>query len=163
MLSGLARLDSVKSGSPLSLPTVPGVPQVGGAPESAPAGGPGTRLRISLGDVRQALSGHAVAGKATAIKIAVTQGASRGKQGYGGSGTDGVALDLDVGVLEVAAVAPEPGGGQVSGAPTSGGNGGGGLPITGPNAGALALGGAALLLGGIAALTVGLRKRRVRP
>jgi hypothetical protein len=162
LLSGLPKLGGLTGGSPLPLPTVSGVPPVGGSAESAPVTGPGTRLRVSLGDLRQATSGRAIAAKAIAIKIAITQGPTDGEDGYGGSGPDrrGVVLDLDVGLLEAVAVAPAPAGG-VRGAVATGGAGG--LPITGPATGAIAVGGVTLLLAGIAALTVGLRKRRFRP
>jgi hypothetical protein len=133
---------------------------VGGPAESAPAIGPGTRMRISLGDLRQATSGRAIAAKATVIKVTITQGPT---DGYGGSRPHhtGVVLDLDIGLLEAAAVAPEPAAG-VQGAVAAEGKGGS-LPITGPGAGAIAGGGVTLLLAGVAALAVGLRRRRFRP
>jgi hypothetical protein len=159
LLAGLPHLGELGAGAPLPLPAVPGLPQVGGDPESARVTGPGTHLHISLGDVRQATSGHAIAAKATAIKIAITQGRSdsRTKHGYGGQG--GVILDLDLGVLQAAAVAPEPSGG-VEGV-MAGGGGGGGLPVTGPRVDVIALIGIALLAGGAGALAFGLRRARV--
>lgn len=146
-------------GSPL--PVLPGLPPVGGSPESAPAAGPGTHLRISLGDVRQATSGHAIAARATAIKVSITRGTAdpRTKHGYGDHGA--VILDLDMGVLEVAAVSPEPFGGIQSALASSGG--GRSLPITGPRLDVMALGGVMMIAGGVAALTFGLRRRRLGP
>jgi len=164
LLGGLlakAPVGGLTSASPLPLPTVPGVPPVGGEPESAQVTGPGTTLRISLGDVRQARSRNAVAARVSTIKIALAEGSSTGqaKNGYGNDAADrsGVILDLDVGTLEAAAVAPEPVGAQgaVSGA-------GGGLPITGPRVDYLAIAGLALLVLGATATLVGRRRQRTR-
>jgi hypothetical protein len=156
-------IGGLKSGSPLPLPTVPGLPSVRGEDEAAQVAGPGTRLRISLGDVRQATSGHAIAARATTIKIALTQGSpgDRTTEGYGHSAPDrgGVVMDLDIGVLEAAAVAPEPLLGGVQNA-TSGE--GGGLPITGPRVDYLAIAGFALLVLGAAATAFGMRRGRRR-
>jgi hypothetical protein len=162
LLSGLPKLGGLTGGTPLPLPTVPGVPQVGGSAESAQVTGPGARMRISLGDLRRATSSRAIAAKATVIKIAITEAPTDGPDGYGGSNPNRsrVVLDLDVGLLEAAAVAPEPAGGVQDAVATNGG--GRGLPITGPGASAIAAGGVTLLLAGLAALTVG-RRRRLRP
>jgi hypothetical protein len=167
LLTDLVPLGDLTGGAPLPspVPTAPEIPPVGDSPESASAQatGPGTRLRISLGGVRQATSGRAIAAKATAVNIAITRAPSDGrtKDGYGHDGAHrgGVLLDLDVGVLEAAAVVPEPGPGAHR-AVSSGG--GAGLPITGPAAGVIAVGGVALLIGGVAAWTVGSRRRRFR-
>lgn len=165
-------METMTGGVPLPLPAIQGVPRLG-AQESARVSGPGTRLRITLGNVRQATAGHAIAAKVTAIRIAITQappdpreavqhtGAS-GADGYGGSDDRGrVVLDLGVGLLEAAAVAPEPRAGDVKGAVSAGGTGAG-LPITGSPAGLVALGGAALVIAGAAALAFGTRRRRIR-
>ena len=123
----------------------------------------GTKLRISLGDVRQAMSGHAVAARATTIKIALTRGSpsdqTKDGYGHGAPNRSGVVMDLDVGVLEAAAVAPEPLPGGVDDA-TSGQ--GGGLPITGPRVDFLAIAGVALLVLGAAAMVFGMRRGRPR-
>jgi hypothetical protein len=114
-------------------------------------------LRISLGAVRQASKGHAIAARATAIRMTVTLGAAsdgRGTRGYGADPRTPASLDLGVGLLEAAAVAPERAAGGMSGAA-------GGLPITGPNVVGLAAAGAGLLLAGTAAVLVG-RFRRTR-
>jgi hypothetical protein len=161
LLSGLPRFGGLSGASALPLPTVPGLPSPGASePESAQVAGPGTKLSITIGDVRQAMSGHAIAARASAIKIALTQGGSADstKPGYDGS-NPGVVLDLEVGVLESAAVAPEPRGG--AGAGVQGASAG--LPVTGPRVDLLAWGGAGLLLAGTAALIFGLRRRRVQP
>jgi hypothetical protein len=159
LLSGLPKSGGLTGASPLPLPAVPGLPSLGGSPtESAPAARSGTNLRISLGDVRQATSGHAIAAKVTAITITLTDGGSadRTKPGYGG----GVVLDMGVGVLESAAVAPEPSGGAGAGAGVEGASAG--LPLTGPRVDVLAFGGVALLVAGAAALFYGMRRRRFR-
>ncbi|WP_328464510.1 hypothetical protein OHA21_40995 [Actinoplanes sp. NBC_00393] len=145
--------------APLPLPSVGGLPAAG-EPESAPAPGKseGTRLRIALGDVRQATKGNAVAARATAIKVSLVrdQGLGRTKRGYGPSPA---VADLGIGLLEGAAVAPSPAGyGQ--GVSSAGAGAGAGLPITGPRAFSLLLAGAALLIGGAAALIITSRKRR---
>jgi hypothetical protein len=156
-------IGGLKSGSPLPLPTVPGLPSVRGQDEAAQVAGPGTRLRISLGDVRQAMSGHAIAARATTIKIALTQGSpsDQTKDGYGHSAPDrsGVVMDLDVGVLEAAAVAPEP---LLGGVQNAMSGEGGGLPITGPRVDYLAIAGFALLVLGAAATAFGMRGGRRR-
>jgi hypothetical protein len=158
LFAGLPEIGTLMSGTPLPLPSLPGVPPltdpgIGRGPEAAPATGPGTTVKVSLGDVRQAVSGHAIGAKATAMTIAITQS----PQGYADSATNrtGLVLDLDMGLLEVAAVAPEPAGG-VSGVV---GGAAGGLPITGPRVDVLALTGVALLIAGAAALIIGMRGR----
>jgi LPXTG-motif cell wall-anchored protein len=164
LVSRLPKLGGLTGGSPLPIPAVPGVPPVSDPDtESARVTGPGTRLRITLGDVRQAASGHAIAARATAIKITITQS----KTGYGDSAPNrsGVILDLDLGVLEAAAVAPEPSGtGVHAGAGVHAVTAGGadGLPITGPRTDVFAIVGAGLMLAGATALLVGRRRRRLR-
>jgi hypothetical protein len=153
-LAGLPEFGALESGAPLPLPSIPGVPPLAVEPgtEAAPTSGPGTTVKISLGDVRQAVSGHAIAAKATAMKIAITKGPDR--QAYGDNAS-GIVLDLAMGLLEVAAVAPEPAGA----APSAVAGNGGGLPITGPRVDVLALTGLALLIAGAAALVFGMRGR----
>jgi hypothetical protein len=152
LFAGLPKVGMLGSATSLPLPPVPAVPPINNpSTEAAPASGPGTTVRVSLGDVRQAVSGHAIAAKATAIRIAITKG--QNNQGYAGSG---VILDLDLGLLEVAAVAPEPAAGTAEAPP---GGVAGGLPITGPRVDLLALTGVALLIAGAAALAFGLRGR----
>lgn len=141
-------------GSRLPIPVVPGIPVITGAgDEAATVPESGSRLRISLGEVRQVTSGHAVAARVTGIKILLTQAAAPGKA-KGLTGTGGVVLDLDVGRLEAAAVAP----GSVRKAPSSGLRGavfGGGLPITGPRAAYFLMIGLALLVLGAALVAFG--------
>ncbi|MFI7602763.1 hypothetical protein [Actinoplanes sp. NPDC049681] len=149
------------SGDPLPLPQVPGLPEVAQpGSDAAPATEPGTRVRISLGDVRQASRGRAIAARAAALSVTITRGPSdkRPKPGY----ADSLALAFDMGVLEAAAVAPESAGGVSAGAAPAGGvsaGEGGGLPITGPRVDVIALSGVALLIAGAAALIFGLRGR----
>jgi hypothetical protein len=148
----------------LPLPTIPDLPSVAGQDiESAPAGGPGTRVRVSLGDVRQATKGHAIAARATAIKVAINQDETtggRGRSGYGDRPRSTVSLALGVGLLEAAAVAPEQK--PVAGVSPAVGGTGGGLPITGPRLDLLAYGGGGLLVAGIIAVLAGTRRRRPR-
>jgi LPXTG-motif cell wall-anchored protein len=153
---------------PMPLPAIPGLPQVGSPdPESTPAAGPGTKLSISLGEVRQAAKGHARAARATAIKVAVTQGEApsglpadgRTRPGYAGK-QPAVALTMGFGLLETAAMAPEPTDDPAA-LPVVGATGGG-LPVTGSQAGLLALGGVGLLLTGGAAMVFGKRRRHTR-
>ncbi|MEU4419539.1 hypothetical protein AB0F81_02865 [Actinoplanes sp. NPDC024001] len=149
--------------APLPLPPVTGLPSAG-EPESTPVPGKadGTRLRVSLGDVRQATKGSAIAARATAIKVSVVrdQGSGRTKTGYGPSP---VVADLGIGLLEGAAVAPVPAthGQGVSSA--GAGAGSSTLPITGPRAYTLVLAGAALLIAGAGAVFMASRRRRFNP
>lgn len=156
-LGALSALDGVRSGSPMPLPTVPGLPSLGAFDaESAPAPGPGTEVRISLGDVRQATRGNAIAARATAIKIAITQGSAGGRQsrqGYGGKARGSVVAEVGFGLLEAAVVAPESTPRTVAGTT-------GGLPITGPQAALLAMGGLGLLVTGGVAVFLSVRRRR---
>ena len=153
-------LGGVTGGSALPLPEVTGLPPVDGEPvtESAPAAGLGTKVRISLGAARQATKGNAIAARATAIKVTVAQGAgagAHGTSGYADKPRAAVTLALAVGLLEAAAVAPGGRPGDLAGA-------GGQLPVTGPRVTGLAMGGATLLLAGVAAVILGMRRRRAR-
>jgi len=170
LLKGLltkAPTDGLEPGSPLPLPTAAGVPPVS-EEEAAPAVRTGTTLRIALGGLRQARSGQAVAGRATAVKITLMRGPSSDetKDGYGDTATDHgavVMMDLGVGVLEVAAVAPTSTGVAQGGRVQSTASGhGGGLPITGPRVDYLAIAGGALLVLGAAAMVFGKKRRRAR-
>jgi hypothetical protein len=149
LLDGLSRLGGLTgSGVPLPLPTVPGLPAVPDQSESAQVSGPGTRLRITLGDVRQASEAGAIGARATAFTIAISQGPEYGQR-------PGVVLDLKVGVLEAAAVAPATRG-SASGVDADNDA----LPITGPHLGGLVLGGGALLAVGFVVVGFGIRRRR---
>jgi hypothetical protein len=160
-LDGLRKLGTLVPTPPLPLPSVPGLPAINEPDtEIAPAAGPGTKIRISLGDVRQATSGHAIAAKATAISIAIIRGPGRHPYGHSADNRSGVVLSFDIGLLEVAAVAPEPRtGGASSVVGSEGGGTVGGLPITGPRVDVIALTGVALLLAGTLALALGMRGR----
>ncbi|GAA2890341.1 hypothetical protein Acy02nite_63960 [Actinoplanes cyaneus] len=146
-------------GSPV--PSIPGLPAPsggsgGGAPAraSAPADGK-TVVRVSLGDVRQASKGHALAARATAIKVAVVRPApdkGRGKAGYASTA---VVADLGIGVLEAAAVAPEHGKRVVESGVRNGT-----LPMTGPRIAPMLVMGASLLVGGVLAVLLSARRRR---
>ncbi|MEU4694508.1 hypothetical protein [Actinoplanes sp. NPDC023714] len=140
-----------------------------GGVESGSAGG--AKLRISLGAVRQATEGKAIAARATAIRISVVRsGDGRGKSGY----SSAVVADLGLGMLEGAAVAPRrgtvaqagadsPTGGSSpagGGSPSGVGAGAAGLPITGPGLIPLLLAGSGMVIGGVCALFLGGRRRR---
>jgi LPXTG-motif cell wall-anchored protein len=144
----------------LPLPEVPGLPRVDApATESAPAAGPGTRVRVLLGAPRQATDGRAIAARATALTITVVQ---KPGDGYAKPRTTTVSL----GTLEAAAVAPEPGSlpaGQADAVPgdrPSPGGTTGGLPITGPATATIASTGLAMILTGAAALFLTRRRKR---
>ncbi len=143
----------------LPLPTVPGLPSPG-TPESspAPADTPGSTLRISLGDVRQATDGAAIAAAATAIRVTVVRNDARtaGKP-------SGVVADLAIGMLEAAAVAPGGNRSTLGTQPGTGGTASPGLPITGPRVVSLLFAGAALVLGGAGAVVMTSRRRRNEP
>jgi len=150
LLRSLTDLDELSAGEPLPVPAIPGLPPVATPEiESAPVSTSGIKLRISLGDVRQAVKGNAVSAKAAAIRILVGS-RDRGENGYGGESS--VSLSLSVGVLEAAAVSPESSAGA-----------GGGLPVTGSNLAGMALVGGGLLLAGAAAVLLSLRRRRSHP
>jgi hypothetical protein len=150
------------------LPPRPGVPSLGdGDTESDATVGDQSTLRIWIGGLRQAVSGHAVAARAVAVRVQIVAGTpkqDRGGAGYG-SRLGGVILDLDVGVLATASVAPDPGmaGGSGAGAQAdaAAGTGGGGLPVTGHRIDLTVLLGGALLVGGFGFLVFGLRRRQV--
>ena len=122
--------------------------------ERAPAGK--AVVRVALGDVRQASKGHALAARATAIKISV-QPAGSPDAGHGKQGSAPAALvaHVGIGVLEAAAVAPEPGKRSVESGVQDGT-----LPRTGPWSASMFITGAGLLVGGACALLVGARRRR---
>lgn len=148
---------------------LPGVPPRPGVPPLAPRGTGSTApadhtLRITVGDVRQAVVGHAVSARASAVRLQITTGTPSSRDGdrLPGSGGDGVVLDLDVGVLAAAAVAPEP---AVASSPVDSrwdvvSGTGGGRPVTGPRADLALTGGVLLLACGLAALVFGLRRLR---
>jgi hypothetical protein len=151
-------------GSPL--PSIPGLPVPSGSPSTGGAGGGAPLLenatagkavvRVSLGDVRQASKGNALAARATAIKVAVLR-VSRANRGRSGYGSSAVVADLGVGVLEAAAVAPEPGRRSVeAGSPAAAGS----LPVTGPRVAPMVITGVGLLAGGVCAFLMGARRRR---
>jgi LPXTG-motif cell wall-anchored protein len=152
---------------PLPLPAIPGLPSVG-APdqESTPAAGSGTKLWISLGDVRQAAKGHARAARATAIKVAVTQGEAasglpaddRTRPGYAGK-QPAVALAVGFGLLETAAMSPERSQTRPEDEAPAASGVSAGLPVTGSQAGVLALAGLGLLFTGGAAVFLSKRRR----
>ncbi|NMO57167.1 hypothetical protein HH310_39090 [Actinoplanes sp. TBRC 11911] len=158
-------LDTLRKGAPLPLPIIPGLPKISSPHlESAPAGGEGTRVRISLGEVRQARKGRAIAAKATAIQVAITQGggsdassaSDRDKKGYGSATT--LAMTMGFGLMEAAAVAPAA---DLEGVSAAGGTAGG-LPITGPRLDVLAYAGVGLLAVGAGAVLMTIRRRRSR-
>ncbi|MFC6562163.1 hypothetical protein [Actinoplanes utahensis] len=156
----------------LPLPKIPRLPVIG-EPENAPAptAKPGSTLRVSLGEVRQAREGDAIAARATAIRMTLTRNAD--KNGNKADAPSGVVADLGIGMLEAAAVAPT-GGDSAPGrstpsdsvqgvSPAGTGAGSTGLPITGPRVIGLIIAGAGLVLGGICAVALTSRRRRNEP
>ncbi|HEY0532489.1 MAG TPA: hypothetical protein VGD29_12925 [Actinoplanes sp.] len=168
-LSALPKLDGLLPTSALPLPSIPGLPSLATPDtESAPAVTSGVTVRISLGDVRRATKAHAIAAKASAIKIAISEGCTadksgdskddhksdrRGNDGYGDLSSTVVA-QMSLGLLEAAVVAPE------AAHHNAGAGASAALPITGPQAGLIAAGGLGLLVAGGAALLAGRRRRR---
>jgi hypothetical protein len=169
-LSRLTDMARLGKAAPLPVPPVPGLPAIPGAApqtESAPTAATGTRLRISLGEVRHAVKGQAIAARATAVKISMTQvsgSPDRGEPGYGGKNRTKTTLTMALGLLESAAVSPanQPAGPAAVGDVGAGdaGGAGGGLPVTGPRLDRVAMVGGGLLLAGIAAVAVSMRRRR---
>ncbi|MFI5934898.1 hypothetical protein [Actinoplanes sp. NPDC051494] len=155
----------LESGDGASLPEVPEVPEISErATESAPVPGTETKVAVSLGDLRQAARGHAIAARATAVSVTITPGTTdaRTRPGYS------QVIELDMGVMEAAAVAPEPSDAAAStsddGADTKAeadiaAGAGGGLPITGRPVGGIVLTGLAMVAAGATALILGLRGR----
>ncbi|SDT72396.1 hypothetical protein [Actinoplanes derwentensis] len=172
----------------LPLPTVPGLPVLSETENSPiPTGTDGSVMRISLGAVRQATDGAAIAAAATAIRVTVIRNDTTTD-----SKPSGVVADLGIGMLQAAAVAPgtsgggTTGGGSTGGGTTGGGTGTGapgagsgagagpgtavgtgtgdsGLPITGPRVASLLIAGAALVIGGVCAVVTTSRRRRRQP
>lgn len=157
-------------------PDLPGVPVIesGAGPDGDPGGGPDPVLRISLGDVAQSVRGHAVTARVTALRFEITTGCPAGQGCTQGS----TVLDLDVGVLDATAVAPESapldsretlqqGKEQESanGAAADGaaaglvGESANALPMTGTRIDVTAVAGVVLLTGGLFFLVFGLRRR----
>ncbi|GIF15132.1 hypothetical protein [Actinoplanes teichomyceticus] len=143
------------------LPSIPGLP----APSTAKSGPPGAGapaadgtggviVRVSLGEARQATKGRALVARATAIKVSVLRTAGAAGDGRKPST---VVADLGIGMLEAAAVTPEPGE-RSAGAGTRATRET--LPITGPPIGQLFITGAGLLAGGLCAFLLGGRQRR---
>lgn len=86
----------------LPLPKVPGLPTLTEIENTPlPAGADGPLMRISLGAVRQATDGEAIAAAATALRITVIR-----KDSNPDSQPSGVVADLGIGMLQAAAVAP---------------------------------------------------------
>jgi hypothetical protein len=176
MEAGALGLGDTRPGTPLPLPPIPGLPHITAPalppslpsspesdrstpPDSDEPGGSreGTKLRISLGGVRQAENGTAIAARATAIKVSAVHSGATGGREHSAKPSATVSLDLAFGLMEAAAVAT----GSPAHRNTSGAAGG--LPITGPRVAGLAIGGLALLAAGIAAIALGVRRRRSRP
>jgi LPXTG-motif cell wall-anchored protein len=167
-LSGSPNLDGLLPGAPLPVPSVPGLPSLGVPDaESAPSASNGVSVHISLGEARRATKDHAIAAKATAIKIAISEGCTddqgtedRGKDGYGDL-TSSLVAQMSVGLLEAAALAPDAT--LADNTPATATGTSPALPITGPQAGMIAAGGVGLLTIGVLALLASRRRRRTLP
>ena len=147
---------------PVSLPGLPALPDVpklppaadiiGAAPEALPVVGSGalSLLRLTIGDVESEITDQAVRAEAASLRIEVLAGHKQETKSL---------VDVGLGLLSAAAVAPAP---EVPvppvvEPPVTGG--GGGLPVTGANVGVIAGVGIVLLAGGGAMLIVGRRRR----
>ncbi len=154
--ASLTDLGGLREAEPLPVPAVPGLPPVATPePESTLAATQGIKVRIALGDVRHAVKGHAIAAKASAIKVSLTlttASKTRGQDGYGDTSRSSVSVNAAFGILEAAAVSPEQPQVAAEGA-------GGGLPVTGPRLDRIAMVGGAFLLLGIAAVLISCRRR----
>ncbi|MFC4063800.1 hypothetical protein [Actinoplanes subglobosus] len=95
----------------LPLPKVSDLPVTEQTP--TPGNEPGSTLRISLGEVRQATRGKAIAARVTAIRVILTRNVDSTRP-QTGIAPSSVAADLGIGMLTAAAVAPH---GKTSGKP----------------------------------------------
>jgi hypothetical protein len=140
-----------------ALPDVPKLPPaadiIGAAPESLPVVGSGalSLLRLTIGDVESEITDQAVRAEAASLRLEVLAGHNKKTKSL---------VDVGLGLLSAAAVAPAPvvpAPPAVEPPPVTGG--GGGLPVTGANVGVVAGVGIVLLAGGGAMLIVGRRRR----
>lgn len=184
--AGLPKIDGLMPTSELPLPAIPGLPSLPTAgTESAPVAKSGVTVRISLGDVRRATKSNAIAAKASAVKVAISEACGcekpssdkpddrgRGTNGYGDAGSSGsssagssasssVVAQMSLGLLEAAVVGPEAAAPGTPGTPGAGAAAA--LPITGSQASLIAVGGLGLLAAGGAALLTSRRRRRTHP
>lgn len=95
----------------LPLPKVSDLPVTEQTP--TPSDKPGSTLRISLGEVRQATRGNAIAARVTAIRVILTRNVDSTSP-RSGSARSNVAAELGIGRLTAAAVAPN---GKISSKP----------------------------------------------
>ncbi|MEV1287776.1 LPXTG cell wall anchor domain-containing protein [Micromonospora sp. NPDC049679] len=166
------------SNAPLPLPNLPKLPllpelapagqAIGGA-AAAPAEGELSIVRLSLGELEKQITDQAVRAQAASLRLQVITAGENA-----GSDTDSASVvDLGVGLLDAAAVAPLDEGGGVSdeepgdeepGDEEAGdeeaGGAGGGLPVTGANITVFAGIGLLLAVGG-GALVFFTRRRRL--
>jgi hypothetical protein len=163
LLDGVARSGGEATGTAgqgqVPLPGLPDTPDltpaaelIGGTPGAVPAVGSGALsvVRLSIGEVERKVTDRAVRAEAAALRLQVLAGPRKASS----------VVDLGIGMLSAAAVAPAP---ATAGYGTPGAPGvptGGSLPVTGVRAGAVAGTGAVLLAAG-AALVIVTRRRRV--
>ena len=139
-----------------ALPDVPDLPPaadiIGGAPESLPVVGSGalSLLRLTIGDVEKEVTDRAVRAEAASLRLEVLAGHQKKTKSV---------IDVGLGLLSAAAVAPAPEAKPVPPVAQPPSGGGGGLPVTGVNVGVIAGVGIVLLAGGGAMLIVGRRRR----
>lgn len=155
-LTDLGSLPDLATVGPVALP---GLPRLPGLPPDLPPASPppaesapaASVVRLTVG-AKQATEGNAIAARAVALRLEIVRGGVRGGQpGYGGA-----VLDLNLGVLEAAAVAPAF---VARGGSPGGGGQAGGLPVTGADAEGFMLTGLALLAAGLLCLRYGRRRR----
>ncbi|GAA1586608.1 hypothetical protein [Actinoplanes couchii] len=100
----------------LPVPSVPGLPVLSRTENTPiPDGNSGSLMRISLGSVRQATDGEAIAAAVTAIRVTVLRNDDNPD-----SKPSAVVADLGIGMLQAAAVAPARTAGAGAGRPGTG-------------------------------------------
>ncbi|MEV0394528.1 hypothetical protein [Polymorphospora rubra] len=153
---------------PLAVPGVPGLPGlpelppageiIGGIPERLPVlGGDLALVRLSIGKLEQQITDQAVHANAASLRLQVLSGPP--SRDANGNTERRSVVDVGVGLLQAAAVAPVPAASPGPSTPPPAAGGGGGLPVTGVNVGVLAGAGALLLAGGGGLLLAGRRRR----
>lgn len=131
-----------QNAGPLTLPALPSLPGPGEALAGAllPAlGGELSLVRLSIGDVQKEVTDHSVRAQAASLRLQVISPRTRPDE-------QEAVVDLAIGMLDAAALAPRPASHPDD--PGTPPGGGGGLPVTGRNMGIVAAAGLLLLIAG---------------